>query len=81
MTRAFAQLEDRGLIAKRADPDDGRQVLLSITGDGVRLLQAHAGTQVTWLTEAMEAELTPAEREMLRVAAALLDRLAYHQSI
>jgi len=81
LTRVFAQLEERGLIAKRSDPDDGRQVLLSITGEGVRLLQAHAGTQVTWLTEAMAAELTPAEREMLRVAAALLDRLAYHRSI
>jgi DNA-binding MarR family transcriptional regulator len=79
LTRVFAQLEEQGLIAKRNDPADGRQVLLSITGAGIRLLQRHTSTQVDWLVGAMDAELTPAEEEILRVAAVLMDRLADHR--
>jgi DNA-binding MarR family transcriptional regulator len=79
LTRVIAALEEQGLINRRPDPDDGRGVLLDITGDGLRVLQAHASTHVSWLVDAMEAELTEAEREIVRIAATLLDRLADHR--
>jgi DNA-binding MarR family transcriptional regulator len=76
LTRVIATLEEQGLITKHDDPSDGRQVLLSITRDGLGVLQQHAATHTSWLAEAMASELTPAEREIVRVAASLLDRLA-----
>lgn len=79
LTRVFAALEDQGLVSKRGDPADGRQVLLDITPAGLAVLRRHADTHVAWLAAAIEAELTPAEQEIVRVAAILLDRLADHR--
>lgn len=79
LTRVISALEEQRLIVRRPDPDDGRGVLLSITPDGLRVLRTHAATHTTWLAGAMAAELTVAEREILRVAATLLDRLADHR--
>jgi len=79
LTRVIAGLEEQGLVSRRPDPDDGRAVLLDVTGAGIRVLQSHAATHVVWLSAAMEAELTVAEQEILRVAASLLDRLADHR--
>ena len=58
---------------------DGRQVLLDITEAGREVLRQHGATHTSWLVEAMDAELTPAEREIVRIAVQLLDRLADHQ--
>jgi DNA-binding MarR family transcriptional regulator len=80
LTRVIAAIEEQGLIVRRADPRDGRQVLLSITREGITVLQKHAATHTEWLVEAMAAELTAAEREIVRVAATLLDRLADYRS-
>jgi DNA-binding MarR family transcriptional regulator len=79
LTRVIASLEEQGLISRRDDPTDGRQVLLAITGAGIDALRQHSQTHVAWLAAAMEAELTPAEREIVRIAATLLDRLADHR--
>ncbi len=79
LTRAIASLEEGGLVSRRPDPDDGRQVLLDVTTAGLRVLRRHGDTQVAWLVEAMESELTTTEREILRVAATLLEQLADHR--
>ncbi|HEY2795803.1 MAG TPA: MarR family transcriptional regulator [Micromonosporaceae bacterium] len=79
LTRVIASLEEQHLINRRPDPADGRGVLLDITGEGLLLLRDHAATQTKWLIEAMDAELTSVERDLLRVAAELLDRLADHR--
>ncbi len=79
LTRVFAALEEQGLVSRRDDPTDGRQVLLDITESGRAVLREHGATHIRWLVEAMEAEFTPAEREIVRIAAQLLDRLADHQ--
>jgi len=78
LTRAFAALEEQGLVSRRDDPADGRQVLLDITEAGREVLRQHSATHISWLVDAMDAELTPAEREIVRIAAQLLDRLADH---
>ncbi|HEY7175429.1 MAG TPA: MarR family transcriptional regulator [Micromonosporaceae bacterium] len=79
LTRVFAALEEQGLVSRRDDPRDGRQVLLDITADGIAVLRQHSQTHVSWLVHAMDAELTPAEQEIVRVAARLLDRVADHR--
>jgi len=79
LTRAIAALEENGFVSRRADPDDGRQVLLDVTAAGLRVLRRHGDTHVSWLVDAMEAELTTTERELLRLAATLLERLADHR--
>ena len=79
LTRVIAALEKLALINRRPDPTDGRAVLLDVTAEGIRILQVHANHQVGWLSQAMDDELTVAERDILRVAASLLDRLADHQ--
>ena len=79
LTRAIASLEEAGLISRRADPADGRQVLLDVTAAGLRALREHGATHIAWLIAAMDAELTTAEREIVRVAATLLERLADHR--
>jgi DNA-binding MarR family transcriptional regulator len=78
LTRVFASLEEQGLVSRRPDPQDGRGVILELTPAGRSTLRTHADVHVAWLSEAMQQELTGAERDLLRVAAALLDRLADH---
>src|SRR5262245_37691643 len=76
LTRVLAALEERGLIAREVDPTDRRQVLLELTPDGREVLREDTRRREEWLAQAMVTALSPAEREMLRVAATLLDRLA-----
>lgn len=52
LTRIMKALEDRGLIAKDKDADDGRRVLLSITPAGIALIR-----EVTPESRAIYADL------------------------
>ena len=76
LTRVLAALEERGLVARRGDPSDGRQSLLELTPAGVDVLRRDAATREEWLAAALSSELTPAEQAIMRVAADLIDRLA-----
>ncbi len=76
LTRVLAALEERGLIARRGDPSDGRQSLLELTPAGIDVLRSDSATREEWLAAALETELTPAEQAIMRVAADLIDRIA-----
>lgn len=76
LTRVLATLERRGLVARRADPDDRRRSLLTITGDGLAELRAYGAQREAWLAGAMADTLTDTERELLRLAARVLSKLA-----
>ena len=76
LTRVLATLEARGLLSRQADPGDGRRALLAITDDGHQALRRDADARDRWLARAMAAQLTPTERELLRLAGELMDRLA-----
>jgi DNA-binding MarR family transcriptional regulator len=76
LTRILAELEERELIIRRQDQIDRRQSLTEITSAGEELLRNDARRQATWLAIAMSSVLTPAEREILRVAAQLMRQLA-----
>jgi len=76
LTRVLAELVGEGLISRRPDPQDGRKQLLDITPRGRAELTGDVQTRDAWLAKAMEAELSEPEREILRAAAKLMERLA-----
>lgn len=64
VTHRINRLEGRGLIAREADPSDGRVVLVALTPAGRRLIDA-AVEDHTANEAALVAALSPAERERL----------------
>ena len=76
LTRTLAGLEHDGLVSRQADPADRRRALLALTSAGREVLAADMQQRDGWLAAAMASELTPTEREMLRLAGELMERLA-----
>ena len=76
MTRVLPHLEERGLVARTPHPTDGRQVLVALTDSARELIaerppppRGMAGRR-TWPTS------TADDREVLRAAVPVLERLA-----
>ncbi len=76
LTRQIVDLERRKLITRRPNDADRRQHLLEITDAGVNLLVEELREQRMRLAQTVAKELTPAEQELLRLAAGLMDHLA-----
>lgn len=76
MAQTVHDLESDGLIRRRPDPADGRRAFIELTISGLDLLQSTRARRETWLTEALEDELDPAERALVHDALALLSRIA-----
>ncbi|HEV2375737.1 MAG TPA: MarR family transcriptional regulator [Streptosporangiaceae bacterium] len=75
MTRVISALVEAGLVTRSAHPTDRRQVLLSVTEEGRELVRQARRRRDEWLARRL-AELTPAERASLRVAAEILERVS-----
>ena len=75
MTKVLANLEERGLVRREAHPGDKRQAIISVTDEGIALLQSETRSRDAWLSKRL-AELTPDERALLRAAVPVLDKLA-----
>jgi DNA-binding MarR family transcriptional regulator len=71
MTRVIASLADLGFVDRVAHPDDGRQVLVSVSDAGADLLEAERRASREWLAQRLET-LASAERDTLRAAAELI---------
>ncbi|MFI6875128.1 MarR family winged helix-turn-helix transcriptional regulator [Streptomyces sp. NPDC050400] len=76
MARAVGLLLEQGLLTRRPHPTDGRKTLLDLTEAGHAALDAERGRRAGWLAQAIEAELSAEERELLARAAGLMERLA-----
>jgi DNA-binding MarR family transcriptional regulator len=76
MTRATADLVAAEFISRADNPMDRRQVLLKITPVGAAFVREDRRRRDTFLSQAMESTLTPTERELLRLAAGLMDKLS-----
>ena len=74
MTRIVNSLEARGFVARRPDPRDHRHCLVSLTESGRQVLLANRRRRDQWLAVRI-AELDPAEREVLRRAVAVLEKV------
>lgn len=75
LTRVFAELEADGLVPRPRAEGDGRQSLLTLTDAGREALRREIGERDEWLARAME-ECTDTERQLLLLAARLMDRLS-----
>jgi DNA-binding MarR family transcriptional regulator len=71
----IAHLEERGLVERSPHPTDGRQVVLSATEAGRTMLAEGRRHKEAWLSRRLD-ELTPDEREILRKAAPILDKIS-----
>ncbi|HYG94863.1 MAG TPA: MarR family transcriptional regulator [Nocardioides sp.] len=75
MTRMVNALSEAGYVERRANPRDGRQVVVSLSEVGRRTLLADRARRDEWLARRL-ARLSPDERDALRRAAPILQRLA-----
>ena len=76
MGATLSGLENRGLIERRPDPEDGRRILMSLTDAGVQVLRNRRDAGTEHLARAVSSEFSGAELEQLMVAAQLIERLA-----
>ena len=75
ITRTLNCLVDEGLVSRDPHPDDGRQVLISLSDKGEDVLAEERARRDEWLAHRL-AELTADERAVLRQASDLLEGLA-----
>jgi DNA-binding MarR family transcriptional regulator len=76
MTQTLAELGAAGFVARRPDPEDGRQILIELTDRGRAVLAEDRARREGWLAGVIEADLTTQEREVLLEAIGILRRLA-----
>lgn len=71
----LAVLEERGLVRRERDPDDGRRQLVSLTEAGRELYDGRRRFGQEWLSRAFEDGFTEPERRTVIEAMSLLERL------
>jgi len=75
MTRTIACLEEAGLVTRRPSETDGRQVVVELTAEAIRVLDQDRARRTAWLARRLEA-LSPDDLELLAKVAPLLERIA-----
>jgi len=75
MTRTVACLQESGHVQRSPHETDGRQVVVELTEVGRARVLADRRRRDAWMAQRLK-ELTKAERDVLRAAAPILDRLA-----
>jgi DNA-binding MarR family transcriptional regulator len=76
MGATLGALEARGLVERRPDPEDGRQVVISATEAGLQALRNRRNARTEHLAQALSTGFTRSELELLMAVAPLLERLA-----
>ena len=76
MGATLAALERRGLVERRPDPADGRQILMSATDAGLQALRSGRNARTELLERALAAGFSRRELDQLMAAAPLIERLA-----
>jgi len=74
MTRLIASLLDLGLVVRDAHPDDGRQVLVSVSATGSELIEDERQASQEWLTQRL-SQLDDRQRDALLVAADVMSAM------
>jgi DNA-binding MarR family transcriptional regulator len=75
MTRIVSNMEEAGLVVRRPHETDKRQIVVELTQAAHDLLHANRRRRDEWLQKKLK-NLTPEERDILRKAAPVLERLA-----
>lgn len=71
----LAALEERGLVARRPDPADGRRQVVSLTEAGEQLIEGSRQARDEWLAARLDERCTEHERQTVLAALALLERV------
>lgn len=75
MTRTVNRLVELGLVGRAGNPDDGRQVILSLTASGRATLRRIRRKRDQWMVSRI-AELPASDKALLRRASAILAKVA-----
>ena len=76
MAQTVSELEADGLVSRRPDPTDRRQLLVELTDAGHATLADERRHRDGWLARAIAEDLSPAERAAVEAAIEPLRRLA-----
>ncbi|MFJ9561073.1 MarR family winged helix-turn-helix transcriptional regulator [Streptomyces fuscichromogenes] len=76
MATTLAALDQQGLIRRSPDPTDGRRQLVTLTEAGQARVEGNRQVRGEWLARAFEERYTEEERETMRTAFGLLERLS-----
>jgi DNA-binding MarR family transcriptional regulator len=68
-------LEERGLVSRAPHATDRRQVVLTVAPEGRDLVQRVRRRREAWLAQRLK-ELSPEERQVLRAAAPILEKIS-----
>src|SRR5690606_35350472 len=63
LSRTLKNLEERGLIVRKPNPDDGRSVLILLTDEGLQMRDVSKDV-VLRFNEAIHQNITPEEMEV-----------------
>ncbi|KXW70275.1 hypothetical protein MPHL43070_17870 [Mycolicibacterium phlei DSM 43070] len=74
MTRIIASLSELGLVNRMAHPDDGRQILVSVSPAGIDLIEDERRATQEWLLTRL-SHLGAEQRATLLQAAELMTAL------
>jgi DNA-binding MarR family transcriptional regulator len=75
MATIVAALDQRGLIERTADPEDGRRQVVSLTDAGRERAESDRQVREEWLSRAMQERYSEPERRTILDALSLLERL------
>jgi DNA-binding MarR family transcriptional regulator len=75
MAVTLAALHGQGYVRRAADPSDRRQILWSVTPNGLAVLAEDRRQRARWLVTVIDGELTDEETAQLRDAARLLNKI------
>ena len=75
MKRTTSALVELGLVSRADDPTDGRQVILSLTPEGLKVVKRIRRHRDEWMLSRFE-HLTDEERELLQRASVVLAKVA-----
>jgi|SRR6266545_1625342 DNA-binding MarR family transcriptional regulator len=76
MSQTVGELEADGLVSRRPDPTDRRQLLVELTDAGHATLADERRHREGWLARAIAEDLSPADRAAVEAAIEPLRRLA-----
>jgi DNA-binding MarR family transcriptional regulator len=77
MAATLAALEERALIQREPDPEDGRRQLVTLTETGRERVEGNRQAREEWLVRALRDLCTEDERQCVIDAMAVLERISH----